>query len=258
MIYVTGDTHGTIDFGKIVEWNLMNFMKLRKSDYLIICGDFGFIWDKEETDKEREQLEWLNSALPCKVLFVDGNHENFDRLEKFPEYEWKGGKIRRIRKNIYQLMRGQVFTIEGKTIFTMGGAPSPDKNYRITKEDGYFKYHPGEKPYHFLWWSQELFTDEDIAEAEKNIEKHGRKVDYVITHCAPFLVEEGNFHFQENGYGAYSNRCQRYLDLVNGVLDYKKWYCGHYHVDKWLAKKIRCIYKDVVPLYGAEEETNVK
>lgn len=256
MLYVVGDTHGGIDVGKLVKWSLFEFTKIKEDDYLIICGDFGFIWEKKETKNEREQLDWLDKILPCKVLFVDGNHENFDRLNAMDEYLWHGGKIHKIRDSIFHLMRGQVFEIEGKKIFTMGGAPSADKAQRIAKEDKYFAYHPEEERYSFLWWAQELFSDDDIAEAEYNLAKHNKKVDYIITHCAPYQVEEGNFHFYRDGWGAYSTRNQRYLDILKGVVNYEKWYCGHYHVDRWLDKKIRCIYNDIVPLYGEEEEKN--
>ena len=37
-------------------------------------------------------MDWLD----CKfftTLFVDGNHENFDRLYEYPVEEWHGGKV---------------------------------------------------------------------------------------------------------------------------------------------------------------------
>ena len=70
-------------------------------------------------------MDWLD----CKsftTLFVDGNHENFDRLYEYPVEEWHGGKVHKIRPSVIHLMRGQIFEIEGKSIFTFGGASSHD------------------------------------------------------------------------------------------------------------------------------------
>ena len=51
------------------------------------------------------------SDLPVTVLFVDGNHENFDLLNAYPVEMWKGGKVHNIKPDIIHLMRGQVFEI---------------------------------------------------------------------------------------------------------------------------------------------------
>lgn len=91
---------------------------MTKSDYVIICGDFGGVWDGSR--KERQTLDWLES-LPFTVLFVSGNHENFDLLKVLPTEEWHGGKVQFIRPHVIHLLRGQVFEIEGYTFFTMGG-----------------------------------------------------------------------------------------------------------------------------------------
>jgi predicted phosphodiesterase len=224
MIFISGDTHGGIDVGKLVKWSLFEFTKITEDDYLIICGDFGFIWEKEETKNEREQLDWLDKILPCKVLFVDGNHENFDRLDAMDEYLWHGGKIHKIRDSIFHLMRGQVFEIEGKKIFTMGGAPSADKAQRIARENKYFAYHPEEERYSFLWWAQELFSDDEIAEAEHNLAKHNKKVDYIITHCCPQNVAS---FFSRGLY--QEDELTSFFDEVARLTKFKKWYFGHYH-----------------------------
>ena len=83
MIYVTGDTHGDIK-----RFRKRELKKLSAKDYLIICGDFGFLWD--ESPEEKEKLEFLKSQK-YTILFVDGTHENFDILESFPTVDFKGG-----------------------------------------------------------------------------------------------------------------------------------------------------------------------
>ena len=133
MIYITGDYHRNFErFNKSIfpEQNEMT-----KDDYVIICGDFGGVWDKDgESKQETMMLDWLE----CKTfttLFVDGNHENFDRLYGYPVEEWHGGKVHKIRPTVLHLMRGQIFTIEGKKFFTFGGASSHDIDGGILELD---------------------------------------------------------------------------------------------------------------------------
>ena len=121
MIYATGDLHG----------NSLRFQpqyfpeqaKMTKDDYMIVCGDFGCVWNGDKSDDP--QLDRLE-ALPFTVLFVDGNHENFDALSEYPVELWHSGKVHKIRPHVIHLMRGQAFELQGRTFFTMGGAQSHD------------------------------------------------------------------------------------------------------------------------------------
>ena len=115
MIYITGDTHGLIDFEKLLRFAKKN-KHLTKKDYIIICGDFGGVWDKATLEEVLDKF----SALPFTILFVDGNHENFDMLNAYPVEKWNSGKVHKIREDIIHLMRGQVFEIEGKVILWIG------------------------------------------------------------------------------------------------------------------------------------------
>ena len=114
MIYLTSDTHREIDIHKINPDEFKAGLQMNRDDYLIICGDFGCIWDGASGD--RFWLNWLET-LPWTTLFIDGNHENFDVLKSYPEEEWNGGKVHRIRENIYHLQRGEIFQLQGKTFF---------------------------------------------------------------------------------------------------------------------------------------------
>ena len=88
-IYITGDTHGADKLGShsvdgfVNRLNMESFPEqkhLNKDDYVVICGDFGGVWNYAgETKKEIYDLNWLNSRN-FTTLFVPGNHENYDRL----------------------------------------------------------------------------------------------------------------------------------------------------------------------------------
>ena len=133
MIYVTGDMHGGIDIHKMSTKRFPEQKTMTKNDYVIVCGDFGLVWDKPGDKYYNEQqywIKWLNSK-PFTTLFVDGNHENFDILNALPEVEMFGNVVGKVSDSIYHLKRGRVYTIDGKKIFTMGGAYSHDKEYRV-------------------------------------------------------------------------------------------------------------------------------
>lgn len=112
MIYITGDTHG--DFTRFSAKRLRRTgMELTKEDYIIICGDFGLCWAKDKTF----EYHCKNFAeKPYTILWVQGNHENYDMIGEYPLEEWHGGKARHIiRDKVILLERGQVFVIDGKT-----------------------------------------------------------------------------------------------------------------------------------------------
>ena len=120
-IYITGDLHGENNIHKITAKGLRDKnLDLTEKDYLIICGDFGLVWHYPETKGYKTDQYWLNwlANCPWTTLFIDGNHENFDLLETFPIEKWNGGNVQHIVRNkVIHLMRGQVFNIDGKSIF---------------------------------------------------------------------------------------------------------------------------------------------
>lgn len=80
MIYITGDTHG--GFQRFGSKYFPQQMQMGRNDCMIICGDFGGLWDGGQ--KDQHWLDWL-AEKPFTTLFVDGNHENFDLLNALPE-----------------------------------------------------------------------------------------------------------------------------------------------------------------------------
>ena len=55
MIYITGDTHGDISCFKNPKLN-----KLGEKDILIVCGDFGFIWNPQDKNERKNELFVIN------------------------------------------------------------------------------------------------------------------------------------------------------------------------------------------------------
>jgi len=118
MVYVTGDLHG--DYSRLKSPAIR---KLRAGDVLLVCGDFGFIWDNSR--QEQAVLKKL-SEKKYTIAFVDGCHENFDLLQQYKLVRWRGGVARCIASNIFHLQRGEIYTIENQTFFAFGGGHSQD------------------------------------------------------------------------------------------------------------------------------------
>lgn len=231
MIYITGDCHGNFERFNASIFPEQN--EMTKDDYVIICGDFGGVWNKDEESKiETMMLDWLD----CKsftTLFVDGNHENFDHLYTYPVEEWHGGKVHKIRPSVIHLMRGQVFELERKKIFTFGGACSHDIDCGILElDDPDFKLKKKEldkwgKPYrinHLSWWKEELPSKEEMEEGRKNLLKHDNTVDFIVSHCCASSTAT------LISYGAYKpDIATTYLEEIRETVKFKKWFFGHYH-----------------------------
>ncbi|MCD7873149.1 MAG: metallophosphoesterase [Clostridiales bacterium] len=246
MIYVTGDCHG--DFQKFSTKRFPEQKELTKEDYVIICGDFGGVWNyEEESNSEKYWLDWLNDK-PFTTLFIDGNHENFDRLYSYPESDWNGGKVHKIRSFVFHLMRGEIFTINEKRIYAFGGAAShdikdgildmseEDKIYLYRKTGRYFRIR------NFSWWDRELPTENEMQNGLRNLEKVNYNVDYVISHCAPTSIQL----LIDSCYK--SDVLTNYHQKVQNELKFKKWFFGHYHMDKAVNAEFICVYNEIIPL----------
>lgn len=227
MIFVTGDTHGGVDFAKLAHF-AQSRPGLTKDDYVIICGDFGGVWWDKTLKADLQPYE----QLPFTVLFADGNHENFDLLYSMPERVWRGGRVHFVCPTVIHLMRGQVFELEGNKIFTFGGATSVDSAYRTQS---------------FSWWSQEVPSRTEFEEGLKNLSKHGNRVDYIITHsCGQKALSLAPAGMLSRKRGVYPENIM--LSRFEEEVSFKRWYFGHYHADCPIGERFRAVYNDVIPL----------
>lgn len=224
MIYITGDTHGERE--RFAPHRLPGEENWTCEDILIICGDFGYIFF--DTEEERRFLEQLGRKR-YTICFCDGNHENFPAIYRYPREEWNGGQVHRICPNVLHLMRGQVYELQGCRFFVMGGAYSIDKYRRV---EG------------FSWWPQELPEEEEYAEAERNLQRTGYQVDYVITHTAPPDVIRLMGFYPDS----HDKKLVDFLGRVSDRLVFRRWFFGHWHLDCSITERYRALLYDVVTI----------
>ena len=228
MIYLTGDTHGKRDMQKLLSDR--NTKHIGSDDYLVILGDFGAIWYGDDRDKNI--LDWYD-ARPYTTLFVDGNHENFNVIKTYPVVNMFGGKVQRVSEKVFHLMRGEIYNIEGQSIFVMGGGLSIDKQWRVEGVS---------------WWSDEIPSQDEFKYAEANLKKHDFKVDYIFSHCCS--TEDQDAIFWRNGMRPfkYADKLTQWFSYIKPSLTYKHWYFGHYHLDDVLDEKHTCLYEEIIKL----------
>ena len=233
MFCVFGDIHGSQ-----LMWKQCLTRILYEGDTIAIVGDSGIGFYGKEEESEEAFFDWL-AEQPFTVLFCDGNHENFDLLNSYPISEWHGGRVHRIRDNILHLMRGEVFEIEGKRLFAMGGGASMDRLRRMRDH---------------IWWKEELPSDAEICNAFINLKKHGNQADIILTHTAPIYTVEYMLHL---GKGIKDTRLREYqigsfLQALAETIPYQKWYFGHFHIDAELWKNQYAVYHQLRNLFTGE------
>lgn len=236
MIYVTGDLHGALDITKLFAFDEKKH--LHKNDFLIILGDFGFVWDKTETDIEKYWLDWLNTRK-FTTLFVDGNHENFTRLLNYPEAEMFGNIVGVIRPSVLHLKkRGGIYNFpigatRAITCWCFGGARSVDK---IDRTEG------------LSWWKEEMPSQHEYDFGLASLSSVKNTVDFILTHEAPLQVIDELSAFK---YDDSKDEVTTYFQKIADAAKFKAWYFGHHHIDGFFdihEKRYNALYDKVLKL----------
>ncbi len=204
------------------------FRKLKKGDTLIVCGDFGYIFDGSKMEKK---VIKFFSNRKFVTAFVDGTHDNLNTINRSRVTVWKGGKVHRIKGNLLHMMRGQIFTIENKTFFTFGGGESIDKDMRIPQN---------------LWWREEEPTPIEMADGAKRLDEENCNVDYIITHEPPSLVKSAIL--LRNGNADRVNKLNGYFEELAKSVNYKHWYFGSLHEDKRITDRHTCVFQKLLSI----------
>lgn len=246
MIHITGDTHGHFD--RLTPTLTPGEDKWTTQDYLIILGDCGLIMYHKleifmkEIEEEKRNVSFLQSK-PYSILFLQGNHENMDRLMEYPEEERFGGTVRRIGTNIFFLQNG-LFTIDNRKFFVFGGAHSQDKAWRLNHDRMILAHYPDCPYQHLSWWPEELPGDQDYKRGIDSLLSADKSVDYVLTHTAPRELIMRMGHSPD----PHDLQLVSFLDWLWYEVEFKHWFFGHWHIDKDVHPKATALYNDVVDL----------
>lgn len=226
MIYISGDPHGELD--RFIELSKQGEEKWTEKDYLIFCGDFGYV-----KPENKEFLDMLEREKKYTICFCDGNHENFPEINSYPTVMWHGGEVHKIRENIIHLKRGQIYEIDGKSFFVFGGGYSRDR-WRRKKGESY--------------WDEELPVGAELDIGAESLKNVNFRVDYIITHTAPkeVIYQMGCIP------DPHEKQLNGYLDWVLYDIEFKKWFFGHWHRQQEIialnGKPLRAMYYDIAEI----------
>ena len=115
---------------------------------------------------------------------------------------------------------GEIYTMNGLRYLVIGGAYSVDKYYRLSRG--------------WSWWPDEQPSPEIKAYVEQQIrEKH---FDIVLSHTCPFKYEPTEMFLGGIDQCTVDDSTERWLDTIEESIQYKAWFCGHWHTDKRIDK----------------------
>ena len=226
MICFTGDMHGELE-----RFNDKRIRSLKKGDFLIVCGDFGFVWDGS---KREEAILKSIGKKRFYTLFIEGCHENYDLLAKYPEEDFCGGRVNVISGNLMHIKRGSILDLQGMRFFAFGGGQTKDIDIRRDSH---------------TWYEAELPTTEEVRDAVLNLKNADGKLDYIITHEPPASMKEFlGFEVRQ------ISHMHTFFDAVKNDCTFKMWFFGKAHINKVIPPKYRCLFDDVVTLRNEEWE----
>lgn len=217
MIYITGDTHG--NFQRIKEF--CQEQQTTTNDYLIILGDAGINYFGDQDNKLKEEL----TKLPITFLCVYGNHEERpENIKTYQEINLFDGIMYQEKNypNLLFFKDSEVYTILNKKVLVIGGAFSVNKDLMI--ERGY-KWFKDEQP-------SELIKKQTL----NNLQENNYQVDYILSHTCPYKYLPYEMFYVGVNQDKVDQSTEKFLDLIEELTDYHKWYCGHFHTDKVVDK----------------------
>ena len=197
MILLTGDIHGDV---RSPLWVIQRH-GLTPDDLLILLGDVG------------------------PIFCIHGNHEERPfNIPSYHEVTWHGGTVyvEDDFSNLLFAKDGEIYDLDGKKAIVIGGAYSVDKYYRLQRGMNWF---PNEQP-----------SDEIKQKTEKQLSAVNWNVDVVLTHTCPQKYVPIEAFLPGLDQSMVDHSTEEWLDRIEDRLNYKDWFCGHWHIDKRVDK----------------------
>ena len=225
-IYITGDVHG--DSSAMQRW--CEIVEPDKNDIIVILGDAGLNYFGGERDRERKMLA---NSLGSTIFCIHGNHEM--RPEKAGGYEtveWHGASAWAEPEFAHLMFAkdGEIYDLGGEKAVVLGGAYSTDKHFRLA--------------YGYRWFEDEQPSDAVKRLAEETLAGAGWKVPVVLSHTCPYKYRPIEAMRSGISQSKVDTSTEEWLDRIEERLDYRKWYCGHWHINKRV-DKVEFLFHDI-------------
>ena len=235
-IYLTGDKHA--DFEELVMQSIR--YGLTDRDLLIILGDVSINYFGDYRDALNKDML---AIVPCTILCIRGNHEmrpTDPKLGgKYKEITWMGDTayVEEAYPRFIMAADGARYHINNRDYLVIGGAYSVDKPWRL--ENGH------------NWFPDEQLTEAEMAAIRDKVKNHGNREDIILAHTCPYDHRPVECFLSGVDESGVDNSMERFLQEIVDMAEYRKLYCGHWHIDKQDAK-IRFLFGDIVMVEGDE------
>lgn len=245
---VTGDFHTRLD-------RFYNLYKTYNPETTaIIClGDCGFNFYLNNNDiKLKQKAEELGFTFYC----LRGNHDarpqdiedmSFIYDPEVNEYIYMETQFPHIR----YLVDGGLYNFNGIITYTIGGAYSVDKWYRILRA-GYTE--ENNNPKATGWFANEMLDEMEratILTFSKDL-----TVDLVLTHTCPLSWEPTDLFLPYLDQSKVDKTMETFLEKVKKTVNWKIWLFGHYHDDRLVRPGVEMFYTDIDPLQAIIDRWN--
>lgn len=203
---LAGDWHGDAAWARHVIRHVPVGANGRR--LIIQLGDFG-VWPGQSGTRYLDSVAAELAEANATCFFVDGNHEDFPQLARYPI---RRDGLREVRPRLFHLPRGTRWTWKGIRFLALGGATSLDRPWRTAGVD---------------WWPDEELTRADLARAIG-----GGACDVMLTHDAPSGIDVPGLPPTSTWQPAEVERAHRHRDLLREVVDAvqpKGLVHGHFH-----------------------------
>lgn len=278
--FITGDIHG--DFKDLKD----RIMKkgIKEGDCLIILGDACFNYFNDIRDLP---LKSKANNLGITLFCIQGNHEiRPNNIETYKKKKWNRGTVwyEPDFPNILFAKDAEVYNINNKKMLVIGGAYSVDKYYRMAryvlntldlripyeickdiiriaennkgvtlddkaKVDAFMDNFSDTTLFH--WWKDEQIYSADKDKINSLITRDNQ-YDVVLSHTCPQKYEPTEVFLKGLNQDMVDKSMEIWLNEIEKKIEYKKWYAGHYHINKDLHNGFEFLFKNVKE-FGMEE-----
>ena len=187
---------------------------------MIILGDAGLNFWEDLRDNRRKQYA---AGFEITFFCIHGNHEQRPfAISSYKMKEFHGGMVwyEEEYPDILFAKDGEIYNFDGYECIVIGGAYSVDKNMRLL--------------YGYPWFANEQPSPEIKAYVESQLAKRNNKIDIVLSHTCPLDYQPTEVFLPGIDQSKVDSSTEEWLNEIEYELDYKKWYCGHYHTSKRL------------------------
>ena len=196
---------------------------------MVIMGDAGVCWDGGKQDR---YIQRWHENKNYTTLFIRGNHEATDLIKKLPIVDKFNGKVYQVSPHVFYAVSGEIYDICGYRCLAINGADSHDMEIRKAGVN---------------WWADEGVSHEAIVKAKFKLYEYDNKVDFLFAHTG------GSYNTVMINPTFKPTPSDRELDEILKVAEFKRFYFGHYHQDKWTREDCHCLYNKVYEIINGKE-----